>query len=305
MLSHKFKEYRNRVSEMSSTRSDEIREEVGNTRQPPPSRHWAFTLNNYSERDLEDICSKCSTFGWRYTIGREVGESGTPHLQGHIYIPKKARFAQVLAVTGERAHIEKARNPKASVEYCKKGGDFVTNDLSKKGRILENEYRGVEWRPWQRRILDILEGPEDKRTIHWIWEPTGNVGKSFLARYIGCKYKTILGGGKIADVLNQVRNFMEANNDNDPDVMILDVPRSALEFFQYRVLEMMKDGAMYSGKYEGGEIYFERRPHVIVFANQEPNYAELSIDRWNVYEIKSERDAGAVTRLELGPAGPP
>ena len=87
------------------------------------SRSWVFTLNNYSP---EDELSLESCDGFRYVLyGREVGESGTPHLQGFVY----CKSAVVLSYVRERiprAHWEVSRGTtKQACDYCKKDGDFV------------------------------------------------------------------------------------------------------------------------------------------------------------------------------------
>ena len=57
--------------------------------------------------------------------GREIGENGTPHLQGHVKFINKKRFGPAKAALHATAHIEVARDVVASVTYCKKDGDWV------------------------------------------------------------------------------------------------------------------------------------------------------------------------------------
>lgn len=51
------------------------------------SRGWVFTLNNYTEE--EETLALALPWGWHEpsygVIGKEVGESGTPHFQGYLY----------------------------------------------------------------------------------------------------------------------------------------------------------------------------------------------------------------------------
>jgi len=87
-------------------------------------RKICFTVNNYSEEELQNlkfhIYDQC-IYG---IVGREVGEHGTPHLQGYCEY-KNARSFKGLKEIYERAHIEKKRgtNVQAS-EYCKKENDY-------------------------------------------------------------------------------------------------------------------------------------------------------------------------------------
>jgi len=50
-------------------------------------RNFVFTLNNYSEEEHETLL-KCDSFKY-IIIGREIGDSGTPHLQGYAELKKK------------------------------------------------------------------------------------------------------------------------------------------------------------------------------------------------------------------------
>ena len=98
-------------------------------RQASARKDWVFTLNNYTDDEvgilngvLEDA-TKC-----RYGVyGREVGESGTPHLQGFVQFVNRKRPNQVSALLGiRRLHCEARRGtPDEAATYCKKDGDFI------------------------------------------------------------------------------------------------------------------------------------------------------------------------------------
>lgn len=90
---------------------------------PPARRHRAFvfTWNNYDDAS-EALLSELEC---RYvTYGREVGENGTPHLQGFVYFTSAKTHAAVRnLLTG--CHVEVARAIGAAIEYCQKDGDFI------------------------------------------------------------------------------------------------------------------------------------------------------------------------------------
>lgn len=261
--------------------------EGGNTKTPSRSRKWCMTINNYVDDDF-------STFNdekMEYIVGREVGTNDTKHLQCFVEF-KNARTFASMKKNWPRAHIEKAKgNNKQNVEYCAKDGDFIiTNGLRKllprpdrKARLLK-KYVDVVWHDWQQNILDTLALVPDSRTVHWVTDKEGNKGKSFLAKYIVMKYNAIICSGKSNDINNQVNTWLESNPDSDPTVVILDIPRSSLGYINYTSLENLKNGMLYSGKYEGGICLFDH-PHVIVFANEEPNCDEMSADRWSLKSI--------------------
>lgn len=90
------------------------------------SKHWCFTLNNYTDADQDRLRRLGEAESTSYLVfGREVGESGTPHLQGFISFSNRVRFNPVRALIGGGAHLETARGtPEEAAAYCKKDDDF-------------------------------------------------------------------------------------------------------------------------------------------------------------------------------------
>lgn len=88
------------------------------------SNHWAFTLNNYTQEDVDRLSNLDKNEVVYIVFGREVGESGTKHLQGHVYFKKMRRLAPAIQLLGQ-CHLSPARDVNASIEYCMKEGDFV------------------------------------------------------------------------------------------------------------------------------------------------------------------------------------
>ena len=68
---------------------------TGNTIQSQSiKKRWCLTLNNYTEIEYNYIieCFKLDVSN-KFIIGKEVGDSGTPHLQIYINLNKKERFS--------------------------------------------------------------------------------------------------------------------------------------------------------------------------------------------------------------------
>lgn len=61
----------------------------------------------------------------------------------------------------------------------------------------------------------------------------------------------------------------------------MNLSRQAEGAFSYASVETIKDGLVFSGKYEGGTRLYAR-PHVIIFANWLPDMTKLSLDRWDI-----------------------
>ena len=249
------------------------------------SRKWVFTLNNYSNLEYSNLTQITHTFT-HYIIGKEVGEGGTPHLQCYIEF-KNARNFNAIKKLIPRAHIEKAKgSAKDNYNYCSKDGDFISNmdfssPIDKIKQLCLAEYKDVSWKPWQQEILDLKNDP---RSIHWYYEPTGNVGKSFLAKYLALTRNIIICEGKKNDVYNAINSMYQEGK--YPDIVLCDVPRTSIDYINYGAIESIKNGLIYSGKYEGGLCIFPP-PIVICLANTPPIECNLSSDRWVIRRIGS------------------
>lgn len=114
-------------------------------------------------------------------------------------------------------------------------------------------------RPWQAKVLKMLEAAPDNRSIIWVYETRGNVGKSRLAHNLCCEHNAIELHGKVADM---------AYGYNDAPIVIFDLARTQEDCYKhvYAFAEKLKNGRFFSPKYESGMRLFAP-PHVIFFAN--------------------------------------
>ena len=116
-------------------------------------RGWVFTLNNYTQ-DEYDALSRLEP---EYIVyGKEVGESGTPHLQGFLHFANPRIMPKKLI---PRAHWEPLRGtPKQASDYCKKDGDFYEHGtLPNQGKRndLDEVYDAVK--TGTKTVSDIIE----------------------------------------------------------------------------------------------------------------------------------------------------
>jgi len=86
----------------------------------PRYTRFVFTLNNYT--DAEEMSIKTITNVKWLIFGKEIGENGTPHLQGACVIGKQLALSTIKRFPGlSRAHIEKMMGtPQQSLLYCSK-----------------------------------------------------------------------------------------------------------------------------------------------------------------------------------------
>lgn len=79
------------------------------------SRNWCFTWNNYDQTTIDDI----RQLDCGHLFQEEVGESGTPHLQGVLGFTNARSFLAVKKLL-PKAHIEPCKVLAASLRYCSK-----------------------------------------------------------------------------------------------------------------------------------------------------------------------------------------
>lgn len=135
------------------------------------SRGWCFTINNYTQSDVEQIDS----FSCRYMVyGFETGACGTPHIQGFLYMENDKTLQVMKKKFHPTAHLEPQRGTSVQAsDYCKKDGKVVERGvLPRQGRrtdlfTLKDEIVAGK------RVDDIvMESPEMYhqygRTLHKI-----------------------------------------------------------------------------------------------------------------------------------------
>lgn len=90
------------------------------------STRWVFTINNPTQSDKDNVAELGNDQQRiKYlVVGRERGQSGTPHLQGFVVFGSACTRTRVSSWL-PRAHLEPARGTTAqAADYCKKDGDF-------------------------------------------------------------------------------------------------------------------------------------------------------------------------------------
>ena len=99
------------------------------TQKSTPKRGFCYTLNDYTEEEVRRLKSIDCVY---HILGYEVGESGTPHIQGYMYF-KNARSWNATKKKMERWHLEEAKgSADDNIAYCSKDGNY--EELGKRPR---------------------------------------------------------------------------------------------------------------------------------------------------------------------------
>lgn len=174
-------------------------------------RHFAFTWNNYEEHDkkycatlknsLEDLGA--NYYIWAY----EVGEKGTPHIQGYAQLAKRKYFLAVKKALPPSVHITIVKgSSQDNINYCKKDNNYkevgllrdigrarakqsrdwaLLLDQAKTGKLeqiaLDNPKDYIVYYKTLRQIaIDNIDLEAIERKCLWIYGKPG-VGKSRVA----------------------------------------------------------------------------------------------------------------------------
>jgi len=136
----------------------------GNTK--TRSRYWIFTWNNYTEVEKKKLEIWSESECDKTVIQPEVGECGTPHLQGY-WAFKNARYFTSLKKLWPKLHLERVRNIDAAIDYCQKtetkSGETFTTGFAEP--VLD-PLADVELYSWQRNLISELSGVPTRRSIH-------------------------------------------------------------------------------------------------------------------------------------------
>lgn len=136
-----------------------------------------------------------------------------------------------------------------------------------------------ELRPWQRRVVDMLQRQNDRQILFCV-DPEGGMGKSSLARWL-MRHENAhpCDGGKETDLKYA---FNPA-----ADIVVFDFAKNRnLEFLPWNFMESIKNGWFTNYKYHSRVVTFTP-PKVVVFMNEDPPRDKFSADRYQVIYIRN------------------
>lgn len=132
---------------------------------------------------------------------------------------------------------------------------------------------------WQRILKNRLYGKADDRKIIWFFDENGNQGKTWISKHIVANMEAArFTNASSKDIAHAYKG---------EKIVIMDFSRSNEERINYSILENLKDGMIFSPKYDSRSKYFSS-PWVIVMANFMPNTSACSKDRWEIHTLSDD-----------------
>ncbi|AXH73402.1 MAG: putative viral replication protein [Cressdnaviricota sp.] len=230
-------------------------------KQISPAKRWCFTFNNYTESDYSSIVPILRQECDKWIVGKEIGESGTPHLQGFFVFKTKKRPSSVFNFT-KSIHFERTKgNDEQNIQYCSKDGDFEGYGIPKPPKTIKKE----DLYDWQKELVDLFKIPCEWncRNIYWRWGGV-NIGKTQFCKYLCVHHDAVIIGGSYKHILAQVQNQQA------PIYIVL--LSYGDDKVSYRALEQIKDG-LFSSAFgcDNNKMEIRDAPHLLVIGNEPPD----------------------------------
>lgn len=272
---------------------------VGNTNTPPVAKKkresgkifWFITLK-WTHGIHIPMIRQCQS--WvranckRCTMDLERGEETEyEHMHMQLEMKRRVRFEWFKHHLSPIAHAEVTRNIEAAFTYVTKEetrmwGPWCFPEPLK--APVRDEMEGLTLKPWQIKINEILDGDIDDRLIYWFFDRGYGCGKTTFIKHLlvrrECAYMSNAANKDIAFAWK-----------GEP-IVILEFPGAATDDdIPYQAIECLKNGLIFSSKYESGEK-LHNRPHVLVFANLRPHpLCGVDFDRFVIINITERAEA--------------
>ena len=244
---------------------------------------------DYCEREFEKDSDGNVTDKRKRDLGTDVFRWGTP-------VEHESKRASMKGKRTDLDAVKLAIEEGASIdtltdtffrEFAMYGRFLTQYHTDFHQRVVQQELSlssaSAQLRPWQTACLGICQQPASTRKVHWFWENVGNVGKSWMARYLALHHQAIVVGAmKKSDLLHAISKLITGRK-----VVVFDLTRSTEDGavkVVYEVLEQLSNRVIFSGKYDSQTVWIPQ-VHLMVFANFGPDRTAMSEDRWDVHHI--------------------
>ncbi len=228
-------------------------------------RNFIFTLNNYTEQHIIDLKLFAEEYSKYLLYGKEIGESGTPHLQGYCELKSQFTLKSLKKkLKVNKIHIEKRKaTALQAATYCKKDGDlYEYGEISLQGKrknidklkelVLEgkklkdiilgdyiNNYQDIRIVEKFKQYNSIPRDPSKPPKVVWIWGKTGT-GKT---RHVYEKYN---------DIYTTMETYQWWDGYEQQEVILIDDMRK--DFCKFHTLLKLLDRYPHKVQIKGGTV---------------------------------------------------
>lgn len=255
--------------------------------------------------DRDKTIEKLNAWAKKWVFQLERGEkSGRLHFQGRISLHEKEYeevFVKKVTLKANWSRTTTGIHLGNNFNYVMKEQTRVEgpwdNRMFPEAPVMCREVKEFlthEMYPWQKQVLEIAE-TYDARSIHMIWDDIGNVGKSVFVDYLDYKRIAMPLPATITsteDMMQFVHSMIEQHGEDK--CYLVDMPRCTdkekgrLRPF-WAGIECLKNGTVYDKRYAAKRRRMAQRPQIIVFSNELPTFAWLSMDRWHIWKMMPDK----------------
>ena len=273
------------------------------------SESYESDLTDLDYNDSTDYGSSCSSASEtsdsesdsdsQYSSDDE--DEGYVHWQGRISLHKRKRLQDLRALCNAN-ELLMSRAHWSPTSCAGRGQVFYTMKLDTRvdGPWCDTDEPEIEMpkqlahitklRPFQQEIIDRSLHIYNSRVIHWLYDETGNSGKSSLVLW--CKVNKIMNCRIIPCLLSSSFGDLNAAVMDQPvgELYFIDMPRALPKAKLHDLmafLETCKTGYVYDKRYHFRERVFSS-PQVWVMSNALPDKKMLSNDRLITWTIKDD-----------------
>lgn len=257
-----------------------------------PLRTWDWTMKA-ELMTREEVTEFLNEYCVKWCFQKEEGgETGYVHWQVRMTLKKKLTESQLKNLGRSLDMQEWHLSPTAScnrnsLTYVLKAdtrieGPWQNTDKEEAPRYIPRQVRDIVLLPWQQSVIDDANN-WDTRVVNVVYCPNGNIGKSTLATWGGCRglLRTIPAINNYKDIMRLVMDLPTCN------LYLIDMPRAINQkelHGMYAALEEIKGGHAWDDRYEYKDKWFDC-PNIWVFCNNMPDLSMLSIDRWKIWNV--------------------
>lgn len=131
---------------------------------------------------------------------------------------------------------------------------------------------------WQKQLLEVLSSEADWRTIYYVYDTTGNGGKTLFTKFCQDTFNAaVIRPCRSADILYLYKG---------EKMVFFDIPRSIDDMYvAWGALEQIKDGMWTVAKYSSETRCRKEAAHIVVMSNAPPPELKFSQDRLKLITI--------------------